>query len=314
MAVVFAYLSVIFVWSTTPLAIQWSSEGLSFMAAVLARMSLAFFVGLFIYKLLGRQLFSHPSIWKTYFLGAIGIFPNMPVVYWSAQYIPSGLIAVVYGVSPFITGLMSYWLLKENPFTAKRVFALLLAALGLVIIFYDQLHVGTKAVLGVLGVVLSAFMMALSGVSLKKASIPCNAFQQTLGSLLFALPGLLLMWYLIDGRPPSSVTTKASMAVIYLAVFGSLVGFTLYFFVLKNMSATAVSLITLVTPVLAMVWGQLFAHEVLGWSLILGAGCVILALLVYMDLIKLVTNGALLRGAWHQDSLNAIKSDYVRWK
>ncbi|RYZ97393.1 MAG: hypothetical protein EOO68_15390 [Moraxellaceae bacterium] len=123
MAVLLAYISVVLIWATTPLAIQWSSDGIGFVAAVLLRMSVALAIGLILNAVLRRRLFFRPRVWQIYVAGAIGIFPNMPVVYWSAQYIPSGLIAVIFALSPFITGLMTFILLKENPFTLKMLYS-----------------------------------------------------------------------------------------------------------------------------------------------------------------------------------------------
>src|SRR3954463_12969682 len=127
MAVLFAYISVVLIWATTPLAIQWSSDSIGFAAAVLLRMSIALTIGLLINALLRRKLFFHPKVWQVYAAGAIGIFPNLPVVYWSAQFIPSGLVAVIFAMLPFVMGVMSYLFLKENPFTLRRLIALIMA-------------------------------------------------------------------------------------------------------------------------------------------------------------------------------------------
>src|SRR5690606_27097553 len=125
---------------TTPLAIQFSNQGVSFIAACALRMSLALLVALFINTLLRRQVFDRPGVWKIYLVASIGIFPNMPVVYWSAQMIPSGLIAMIFSLSPFVTGLLSWWLLGDNPFNRYRLLALFLAMVGLAVIFRQQLQ------------------------------------------------------------------------------------------------------------------------------------------------------------------------------
>src|SRR6185503_5415373 len=130
-----------------------------------------------------------------YAAGAIGIFPNMPVVYWSAQFIPSGLVAVVFAMSPFVMGLMTLVLLKHNPFSVRRIVALLLALTGLVVIFYHQLQFSLRAAYGVAGILLSCFLFSFSGVLVKKLDVKVDSFNQALGTLLFALPGLLMLWW-----------------------------------------------------------------------------------------------------------------------
>jgi drug/metabolite transporter (DMT)-like permease len=284
MAVLLAYLSVVLIWATTPLTIQWSSDSLSFIAAVLLRMSVALAIGLVINLVLRRKLFAEAKVWQVYAAGAIGIFPNMPVVYWSAQFIPSGLVAVVFAMSPFVMGLMTLMLLKHNPFTLRRVIALCLALLGLVVIFHHQIQFSLKSAYGIAGILLSCFLFSFSSVLVKKLNVKVDAFNQAIGTLLFALPGLLLMWWFIDGHIPTSISIKSLAAVGYLSVFGSLVGAALFFYVLAKMSPTAVSLITFITPVLALMLGALVANETLSIQLWLGASLVVVALLLYLDL------------------------------
>lgn len=315
MAVLLAYFSVVLIWATTPLTIQWSSDSLSFIAAVLLRMSVALLIGLIINLLLRRKLFGQAGVWQVYAAGAIGIFPNMPVVYWSAQFIPSGLVAVVFAMSPFVMGLMTLLLLKHNPFSVRRVFALLLALTGLVVIFYHQLQFSLHAAYGVAGILLSCFLFSFSSVLVKKLDVKVDSFNQALGTLLFALPGLLLLWWCMDGQIPISISTKSLVAVGYLSIFGSLLGATLFFYVLANMSPTAVSLITFMTPVLALILGAWIGRESLSIQLWLGAGLVVIALLLYLDLsAENLFFAALRRGLWRDDPVETLKADVHKYK
>jgi drug/metabolite transporter (DMT)-like permease len=315
MTILLAYFLVVLIWATTPLAIQWSSDSLSFIAAVLLRMAVALVLGLAINILLRRKLFATDGAWKAYAAGAIAIFPNMPVVYWSAQYISSGLLAVIFALSPFVMGLMTILLLKQNPFNARRIAALIIALAGLVTIFYQQFHLNLHSVYGILGIFSSCFMFCFSSLLVKKINISVDPFNQMLGSLLFSLPGLLLSWWMLDGQVPTVVSAKSLLAISYLSVLGSLVGITLFFYVLANMSATAVSLITFMTPILSLMLGTFVAHESLTWQLWLGATCVIFALLMFIDL----SAGAFLlktlsRRAWQPNVFQEIKAEYHKFK
>lgn len=315
MAVLLAYFSVVLIWATTPLTIQWSSDSLSFIAAVLLRMSIALLIGLAINLLLRRKLFAQKGVWQVYAAGAIGIFPNMPVVYWSAQFIPSGLVAVVFAMSPFVMGLMTLALLKHNPFSVRRVFALLLALTGLIVIFFHQLHFSLRSAYGVAGILLSCFLFSFSSVLVKKLDVKVDSFNQALGTMLFALPGLLLMWWLMDGHMPISISTKSLLAIGYLSIFGSLVGAALFFYVLANMSPTAVSLITFMTPVLALILGAWIGNESLSLQLWIGAALVVVALLLYLDLsAENWFFAALRKGIWQDDAVASLKAEIHKYK
>ncbi|MDO3385296.1 DMT family transporter [Gilvimarinus sp. SDUM040013] len=277
-----AYLFVVLIWSTTPLAIQWSNGSGSFMAAVTMRMSIALLVAMLINVSLGRALFDRPGVWKVYLAASLGIFPGMPLVYWSAQFIPSGAMAIVFAFSPFVTGFFSWWLLGETAFTARRLAALIAAVAGLALVFSGQLSVAPNSWPGVVGMLAACTIFSASSVWLKRLNTPVDAFNQTVGALLFALPGLLLLWALIGGQWHYSI--KSFSAIVYLSLGGSLLGFTLFFFVLARMKATAVSLITLIAPVLSLLLGVLVAQEELPASSIVGAGVIIGALIIYLDL------------------------------
>ncbi len=332
MAVLFAYFSVVLIWATTPLAIQWSSDSLSFIAAAVARMAIALSIALLIHGLLRKSLATYWQHRHIYFAASIGIFPNMPVVYWGVQFIPSGLVAVIFALTPFATGLMTLLLLKQNPFTLKKVLALVLALVGLVVIFYHQLQFDTRSVYGIASVLLSCVLFSFSSVWVKKLTqqeaVSVDAFQQASGALLFSLPGLLLSWWLMDGVLPQQVSVKSGASIMYLAVIGSLVGAALFFYILQRLSASVVSLITLMTPVLAIVIGKALADEDLSSHTLVGVVTVLFALLLYLPwsvraaiaslnawlLRKLAEPPLVEGGASAREELQKIKEYVIRFK
>lgn len=290
MPVLIAYILVVLIWGTTPLAIVWSNGTGHFMAAVLSRMLLALMVALVINAVLGRRLFDRPGAGWVYLFASLGIFPNMPLVYYSAQFIPSGLIAVIFALSPFVTGVLSAVILKDNPFNRQRLCALVLAVLGLGVIFRSQLALDEGAAVGIAGILGSCVLFSTSSVLLKAQRTSVDAFNQTTGSLLFAMPGLLAFWWLADAPLPV-LPTQAVAAVVYLALCGSLLGFTLFFFVLSRLSPSVVSLITLITPILALSSGALLAGERLSAEALVGTALVFLALMIYLDVIPFLRRG-----------------------
>lgn len=331
MAVLFAYISVVLIWATTPLAIQWSSDSISFIAAAVARMSIALVLALSFLTILRK---SFVTFWQhrwVYFAASISVFPNMPVVYWAAQFIPSGLVAVIFSLSPFVTGVMTLLLLKQNPFSAKKVIALLLALFGLVTIFYHQIHFDFHSVYGISGILLSCFLFSFSSVWVKKItaeqSITVDAFHQAVGSLLFSLPGLLLCWYLMDGDVPQHISIKSAGAIVYLAIIGSLLGSALFFYILQKLSASAVSLITLMTPVLAILLGKNLANEELSPQTLLGVALVLIALIFYspfspaamhrwcsQKLLKMLRSGPDYDDKGAESVLQKARDDMIRYK
>jgi drug/metabolite transporter (DMT)-like permease len=111
------------------------------------------------------------------------------------------------------------------------------------------------------------------------------------------------------------ISTKSLLAVGYLSIFGSLIGAALFFYVLAKMSPTSVSLITLMTPVLALILGTWIGNESLSAELWMGAILVIIALLLYLELSsKNLFLMYLKRESWVDDGLQSVKHDYHRFK
>ncbi|BFM17234.1 DMT family transporter [Maricurvus nonylphenolicus] len=282
MAIAIAYGVLILIWTTTPLAINFSNSGFSFIAAVSARMCLALVIAVAILILWRRKLPTDDKSLKNYFIASLGIFPYMPLVYWSAQFIPSGLLPVIMGISPFVTGLLSLIMLKENPFTLPRIMALLLALLGLGVILADQQHQPGNAVFGVIGMLSSCVLLAWSSIWLQQQQHHLPPLEHTTGALMFAVPSLIACWYGLDGTLPEVDTNMAAVgSTVYLATCGTLLGYSLYFYLLRELGAMSISLITLVTPLLALWLGAQVAHEQLSPQLLAGTGLVLGALVTY---------------------------------
>lgn len=284
MQIIAAYIFVVLVWSTTPLAIHFSNSSLSFVAAITLRMALAVACCYLLLRILGQRLIHQRSDWALFAASALGLFPNMLLVYWAAQYIPSGLMSVIMGIYPFFVGIFSTILLQEKAFTPARVFALLLALGGLILIHLEQMSVGGDAMLGVVAMVLVCVIWGLSSVMVKKLGAEVGALRQGTGSVFVALPFFILSWYFLDGTLPAAVDNKSLIGVAYLVVIGSVISHTLWFYVLRECSVGAVAVIPLMTPVLAITWGVLFAGESLSTATVMGAGIILFALGVYQGL------------------------------
>lgn len=276
-----AYVAVIAIWSTTPLAIKLSNHSLSPFAAVASRMSLAALLACVLVAVAFSRSGLKRENWKLYLAASIGVFPNMPLVYAATQYIPSGLVSMLFALAPFSMGLMSILILRVNPFTPAKLLGLLIALGGLLVVSREQLAAGGEAWIGVLLMIGSTMLFSLSNVLVKRFEASVDAFEQTLGALVFSLPGLLLCWWLMDGSVPAQVDNTSLLAVLYLAVVGSLLGFFAFYYVLKNMPVQAVALVPLITPVLAVALGAGVAHESISQDVLLGSALILSGLIVH---------------------------------
>jgi len=271
MSVPSAYLGVIIIWSTTPLAILWSSEEVGFVFGVTSRMLIGAVLALIVCALLGSGLKWHRKALLAYSAAALGIFGGMISVYWAAQFIPTGWISVIFGLSPLFTALMASLWLEGERLTRSKVTGMLMGIAGLAIIFGTSFSLNDQAALGVLGMLVSVSIHCASAVWSKRIDAGVPAIVMTSGGLLFAAPLFLLSWIASDAELPGDLSTRTIGAIGYLALLGSVLGFALYYYVLSKVEATRVALLTLVTPLCALGLGNILNNEPLTFEIIAGS-------------------------------------------
>ncbi len=132
-------------------------------------------------------------------------------------------------------------------------------------------------------------VLALSGVIAQvatavwikhiKADLP--GLVMTAGGLAVSIVPFILSWWIFDGSLPDSVPLKVTGSIIYLAIMGSVLGFSMYFFLLNHVEASKVALITLVTPVSALLLGSWLNNEPLTVWVFVGTALILSGLASY---------------------------------
>jgi drug/metabolite transporter (DMT)-like permease len=191
------------------------------------------------------------------------------------------LISVLFGLTPIVTGVLAACWLDERALTPAKIAGSLLGLAGLLFIFGDGHLPGSAAGHGLVAVLAAVFLHSLSTVWVKRTGAGLPALTLTTGALLFSLPCFLLTWLLLDGRPPPALPPRAVMAIVYLGVFGSVLGFILYYYALRRIEAGRIALILLITPVLALLLGHFLNGESFGARQIAGTALILSGLLFY---------------------------------
>ncbi|MCB1955841.1 MAG: DMT family transporter [Rhodocyclaceae bacterium] len=279
MSVPAAYLCIVLTWSTTPLAIQWSADGSSFAFAVLSRMVISVVLAAAIMTLWRLPLPLNAGARRVYGVGGASLFIAMALTYWAAGHVRSGLISVLFGLSPLMTSVMAVAWLDEQALNRRGLAGIVLAIGGLAVIFLQG--GGNDSLLGLAALLLAVTVHSANLVAIKRIGADTPPLATTLGTLVVALPGFALLWLLADGQLPAAPPTRAIASIVYLGVFGSVLGFALYFYVLKHLPASRVALITLMTPVLALLLGHAVNDETLGLRVWLGSGMILAGLALH---------------------------------
>ena len=217
--------------------------------------------------------------WKL--IGLTGVLQfsiNYSLVFWSEQYISSGLAAVLQAMIT-VFGLALAWIhLPAEKITLVKVFAVLLGITGVATIFIEQLQVNSVwAFAGCAAIVVGAYAAAHASILIKKFGGNLHPAGLVFGQMACGILPLILYGLIKEGNPLNfNWTWKAVICVLYLSLFGTIVAFWLYYWLLNKVESTKAMMISLVTPLVAVVIGWVVLGEQLPPQTILG-GILILA-------------------------------------
>ena len=189
---------------------------------------------------------------------------NYALLFWGAQFIPSGLTAVLSAVTPAFALVFGHYMLHDEPFTWRAFVAIALGIAGVAIIFSDQLHIaGGEALLGCAAVTAGAACVAFAYVYVKRRR-PGRIRPEvmSLGQMLCAVGPMLAFGAIREGSLASMNWTPSAVgALLYLAIAGSIVATWLNYWLLERISATALLSMGLVEPFIAVLLGAVFLGE-----------------------------------------------------
>lgn len=204
---------------------------------------------------------------------------NYGLVFWGAQYISSGLTAVLQAATPVFGLVLTSYYLPAERFTLPKLCALLIGVAGVAIIFSNQLRIaGWPALLGCLAVVGGALCVAFSYVLVKACGSHLHPLVLTAGQMICGLVPLLVFGLVKEGNPAGfRWTATATFSLLYLALAGSVAAFALNYWLLQRIDATKILLMSIVEPPLALVLGVVVLGETLTERALWGSGCILLS-------------------------------------
>jgi drug/metabolite transporter (DMT)-like permease len=264
-----AFAIIYVIWGSTFLAILFAIETMPPFLMASARF---FVAGTVLYgwaRLVNGAAAPTRAHWQgTAVVGVLLLLGGNGLLVWSEQRIPSGVAALLVGTVPCFMVLLD-WLRPGGLRPAGAVIAgLLLGLLGLVwLVGPDALLGGGRAdLIGAVVVVVGSFSWALGSVYSRHAATPPSPFLATAMQMLAGGAALLVLSVVL-GEPWefdfSAVSLRSLLGLVYLVVFGSIVAFSAYIWLLRVSTPTRVSTYAYVNPVIAVLLGWALAGEAL---------------------------------------------------
>lgn len=191
--------------------------------------------------------------------------------------VPSGLAALLVAAVPMWVVVLRASTGDRPP--ARTLGGVLVGLAGLAVLTSPGLS-GAVRLSGVLMVVAASVLWSLGSFSASRLTLPGNpftgsAYQMLAGGAAGVVVGLLRGEH--RGLDPTAFSTASWLGLGYLVVFGSLVGFTAYVWLLQAAPLSLVSTYAYVNPVVAVALGTLILDEALTWPILVGGAIVVAA-------------------------------------
>ena len=203
------------------------------------------------------------------------------LTYWGTQFVYSNLASILWASFPIITSVMAHFYLPSERLNKKKSISLLLGIIGTVLIISQSGNLGGYNVgIGVIVILLAVVVASWPNAYLKKYKNEVNTFQ--LNAVSQSLGGIFLFTFAILTEPgPVMIWTKTNMfATAYLIVFGSVITFSLYYWLFSYLSLSQITYVAFFPPILAIIIGWIFLGERLSFLILLGASLIIFGALL----------------------------------
>ena len=268
------------IWGSTWIFIKVGLADLPPITFEAARFMLAVAVLLPVIRIQKHAFPRNADQWKLIALtGFLQFSVNYSLVFWSEQYITSGLASVLQAMIT-VFGLVLAWLfLPSERITPLKVIAVFTGIGGVAVIFFDQLRIENyMAFLGSVGIVVGAYAAAQASILVKAKAAGIPPASLVCAQMICGLPAIIIYALSVEGNPINhNWSMRAIGCVLYLSLVGTVAAFWLYYWLLSRIESTKAMMISLVTPLLAVVIGAVTigetmpAQTVAGGLLIIGS-------------------------------------------
>lgn len=270
-----AFFAIYFLWGTTFLAIRIAVAELPPLFAAGTRF---FIAGVLLYSFMRFKGEARPTWaqWRSLaIMGLLMFVAEYGPLFWAEKYVPSGIASVLEATIPLITMVLEMVILREQRIRGAAVVSTMLGFVGVGVLLWPHGE-HRFGLLPCAAILAGAVTWSLGSVLNRSLDLP-KSRPLTAGAAMMLGGGTLLALSASFGEmhPMPHVSMRAGLALLYLIVFGSLVAFTAFIWLLARMPATRVASHAYVNPIVAVALGYFVAGEVITLRTVAGAALVI---------------------------------------
>jgi drug/metabolite transporter (DMT)-like permease len=276
--VMLAFLAIYLVWGSTYLAIRFAVETIPPLVTAGLRHLTAGCI-LLAWALAKGQRPTWPQVRASAVIGFFFFLIGHGSLHWAEQWVPSGTASLLIAIEPIIVFLMSSAAARVWKLNALLAAGILSGLIGVgILVSGTGIAAGGRGALGPVAVLIGAISWSYGIIYSRRSKLSGSPLLLSALSLL-AGSAMLLATATLVGEvrefSPSSVTIKSWLGLAYLILFGSVIAFTAYNWLLEHYSPTLVATHTYVNPIVAVFLGWLFAGEAITLKVGLAAALVV---------------------------------------
>jgi drug/metabolite transporter (DMT)-like permease len=282
--VALGYVLLCLIWGSTWLAIKTGLDaGMPPLLGASLRFAIACLILIPLVLVTARSSLRDRVAWRlAILLGVCSFGIGYGCTYIGGLHVPSGLGSLTFGVFPFWVAVLAHFLLGDR-LTAGKLLAIVLGVAGLCLLYSGSLaELGPDSVFGVAIITGSVVIQGFAQIFIKRDGhhVPA-AFLSGIGQAIGSIVLALMAYFRGEWSQPFPWTAPVLGSIAYLAVFGSVVTFLIYYHLLKKLSATLMAMIALITPPIAVILGRIFKYEQLGVITLTGGAIVLVGVLLF---------------------------------
>jgi drug/metabolite transporter (DMT)-like permease len=277
-----AFFAIYVIWGTTFLAIRIAVEELPPLFAAGARF---FTAGVLLYAFMRAKGEVKLTLlqWRSLTIMALLMFvAEYGPLFWAEKYVPSGVVSVLAAALPIITLILEMLILRQQRMRPMLAVATILGFVGVAVLLIPsgKQHLALVPCLAILA---GGTTWALGSVLSRSMNLP-KSRPVTAGAAMMIGGAILLALSAGFGEmhPFPHISLRAVGALLYLIVFGSLLAFTAFVWLLAHMPATRVSSHAYVNPIVAVALGYFMAGEVITSRILAGTALVLISVFLIL--------------------------------
>ncbi|MCU0453782.1 MAG: EamA family transporter [Bacteroidetes bacterium] len=275
------FIVICLIWGSTWLAIK---EGLDsippFLGAALRFVAASFLLRLVMWQQGERPPRTTAYWWLMFETGMLSSAVPFGLVYWGQGQISSGMSAILFATFPFFVAIAARLRIPGDRLTITSVTGILLGFAGVLSIFWSELFADHASPMGMAAVVLSAGLQAYALITIRLKAAHLHSATLTYGNMVVGAIVLGAASLALEDLSTARFDARAVISVLYLAAFGTVVTFVIYYWLVKHMHPVVLALSAFITPILAVTLGSFVLNERLGGEVLGGSALVLLGVLV----------------------------------